>query len=312
MEQHILVGIDGGGTKTRVLARRSDSPCILFDRQFQASNYHSIGKTGLTTILSEIVSALTITFGPALKHSVFVLGMAGIDRPQDAAAYESVLSEIGCPGKQVVCNDADIALVGAHGGNPGALLLCGTGSIAIGRTADHRVIRSGGWGALVSDEGSGYRLGCEAVSAALRAYDHSGPPTILQNAVCQALGLRSLPDILDVLYLSGGGIPVRTVASLAPLITEHCSQDAVCHDIVEKQVNALCGLLYPIREAIALPVMDLALGGGLLLNAEPYRTAFIKTLELRMPDVRIVPPQNDAPHGALIMAAQILEKEGAL
>lgn len=312
MEQSILVGIDGGGTKTRVLARRSDNSRILFDRQFPASNYHSIGKSGLTAVLAEIINALIIAFGPALEHSVFVLGMAGIDRPQDAAAYESVLSEIGCPGRQVVCNDADIALVGAHGGDPGALLLCGTGSIAIGRTPARRLVRSGGWGALVSDEGSGYRLGCEAISAALRAYDRSGPSTILQDAVCQALGLRSLPDILDLLYLSDGGIPVRAIASLAPLVTEHCAQDPVCHNIVKKQVNALCDLLYPIREAVALPVMDLALGGGLLLNAKPYRTAFIETLALRMPGVRVVPPQDDAPHGALIMAAQVLEKEGAL
>lgn len=312
MEQHILVGVDGGGTKTRVLARRSDNSRILFDRQFPGSNYHSIGKTGLTSVLAEIVSALTIAFGPALDRSVFVLGMAGIDRPQDAASYESVLSEIGCPGKQVVCNDADIALVGAHGGDPGALLLCGTGSIAIGRTADHRVIRSGGWGALVSDEGSGYRLGCEAISAALRAYDRSGPSTVLQTAVRDTLKLRSLPDILDVLYLSGDGLPVRQIASLAPLVTENCARDPVCHDIVTRQVNALCDLLVPIREAIGLPTLDLALGGGLLLNAEPYRNAFVETLALRMPSVRIVPPQDDAPHGALIMAAQILEKEGAL
>lgn len=312
MEPHILVGIDGGGTKTRVLARRSDNSRILFDRQFSGSNYHSIGRDGLTAVLAEIISALTITFGPALDRSVFVLGMAGIDRPQDAASYESVLSEIGCPGKQVVCNDADIALVGAHGGNPGALMLCGTGSIAIGRTAAHRVIRSGGWGALVSDEGSGYRLGCEAISAALRAYDHSGPPTLLEEAVRDAFKLPSLPDILDVLYLSGDGLPVRKVASLAPLVTENYARDAVCHDIVTRQVNALCDLLRPIREALALPAMDLALGGGLLLNAVAYRNAFLETLEQRMPDVRIVQPQDDAPHGALIMAAQILEKEGSV
>lgn len=312
MEPHILVGIDGGGTKTRVLARRSDNSRILFDRQFSGSNYHSIGRDGLTAVLAEIISALTITFGPALDRSVFVLGMAGIDRPQDAASYESVLSEIGCPGKQVVCNDADIALVGAHGGNPGALMLCGTGSIAIGRTAAHRVIRSGGWGALVSDEGSGYRLGCEAISATLRAYDHSGPPTLLEEAVRDAFKLPSLPDILDVLYLSGDGLPVRKVASLAPLVTENYARDAVCHDIVTRQVNALCDLLRPIREALALPAMDLALGGGLLLNAVAYRNAFLETLEQRMPDVRIVQPQDDAPHGALIMAAQILEKEGSV
>ena len=312
MNPHVLVGIDGGGTKTHVLARFSHSDQIVFDQRFGSSNYQSIGETGLLTVLTEISQALRGAFGPALDRSVSVLGMAGVDRPEDVLVYEQSLAAAGYPGRQIVCNDAEIALAGAHDGGPGALLLCGTGSIAMGRTVDGGVVRAGGWGALVSDEGSGYRLGIEAISAALRAYDGSGPQTVLCDEICRALKLKSLPDMIDVIYLSSDGLPVTAVASLAPLVTANCGRPAVCRAIVTQQAGLLCDLVKAVRKQIDLPRVDLALGGSLLLKAKEYRAVFDECLARRMPDVQIVQPQCDASHGALRMAAQALEKEGAL
>lgn len=312
MKPSILVGIDGGGTKTHVLARSSDSDRIVFDQRFGSSNYQSIGADGLRAVLREIVQALRGAFGTELDRSVTVMGMAGADRPEDVLEHEKLLAEVGYPGRCIVCNDAEIALAGAHGGGPGALLLCGTGSIAMGRTADGRVVRAGGWGALVSDEGSGYRLGIEAISAALRAYDGSGPETVLCGEVCRALRLKTLPDVIDVIYLSPDGLPVATVAALAPLVTANCGRDEVCRAIVARQVELLCDLVAAVQAQVDQPCMALALGGSLLLKAGEYRAAFDACLARRLPEVQIVQPQCDASHGALHMAAQALKKEGIL
>ena len=310
MKPHVLVGIDGGGTKTHVLARRSDSSQIVFEQRFGSSNYQSIGAAGLQEVLTEILQALRGAFGPELDRSVFVLGMAGVDRPEDALEHEKILAAAGYPGRQIVCNDAEIALAGAHDGGPGALLLCGTGSIAMGRTEDGTVVRAGGWGALVSDEGSGYRLGSEALAAALRAHDGSGPSTVLCDEICRTLGIKSLPDMIDVIYLTGDGLPVSAISSLAPLVTVNCASDAVCRDIVARQAELLCDLVQAVRNRIRLPRVDLTLGGSLLLKSMEYRAAFDECIARRLPDIRITKPQCDAPHGALRLAAQALEKEG--
>ncbi len=312
MNPYLLIGIDGGGTKTHVLARFSDSDQIVFNQRFGSSNYQSIGEAGLLAILKEIVQALRAAFGSSLDCSISVLGMAGIDRQEDIPKHEKCLAAAGYPGRQIVCNDAEIALAGAHDGSPGALLLCGTGSIAMGRTENGSIVRAGGWGALVSDEGSGYRLGIEAISAALRAYDGNGPKTILCDEICNALHLKSLPDIIDVIYLSPNGLPVSTVASLAPLVTSNCNRDDVCRTIVTQQTQLLCDLVKAIRIHIGLPHVNLALGGSLLLKSVEYRAAFDECLARRIPDIKIVQPQYDASYGALRMAAQELEKEIAL
>ena len=65
-----------------------------------------------------------------------------------------------------------------------------------------------------------------------------------------------------------------------------------------------------VRNRIRLPRVDLTLGGSLLLKSMEYRAAFDECIARRLPDIRITKPQCEAPHGALRLAAQALEKEG--
>ena len=82
-----------------------------------------------------------------------------------------------------VGDDTDAALAGAFAGRPGIVVIAGTGSGAAGRDAAGRTVRVGGHGFLLGDEGGGYWIGREAVRAALRAADGTGPPTALIDVV---------------------------------------------------------------------------------------------------------------------------------
>ena len=72
----------------------------------------------------------------------------------------------------------------SNGGGPGVAAIAGTGSNVFGVGAEGRSWRTGGWGHLLGDEGSGYWLGVESIRAALRDRDGSGPPTGLGEVAC--------------------------------------------------------------------------------------------------------------------------------
>lgn len=303
MTSPILIGIDGGGTKTRVLARRADETLLLLDRVYPETNYQSIGMAAVTDVFAHILEDLR----PLLqvdRQSALAMGMAGIDRESDAELYRSMLRTLGYTGRIHACNDASTALYGAHNGAAGAIVICGTGSIAAGRTATGEEIRSGGWGALAGDEGSGYRLGIEGIAAVFRAYDGSAPQTDLTPALLNLYRKARVPDLLDVLA-GEQGLPVRAVASAARPVLELMERDPVCREIVEGQVTALARMVGGLASRMGRSEFPLALMGGLLEHVPPYAALFREALGVHYPHIIITPPAGSAAEGALLLAWQL-------
>ncbi len=92
------------------------------------------------------------------------------------ADKESILAEILASDRTLVTDDAFIALAGATAGEPGLVVIAGTGSIAFGRNAAGRTARAGGWGYLFGDEGGGFWIARQAIRAALSFEEGWGVP----------------------------------------------------------------------------------------------------------------------------------------
>ena len=107
------------------------------------------------------------------------LGIAGVDRPDDAAIVRAIMKRIGYKARVLVVNDALVALESGAPGQPGIVIISGTGSISYGRNAEGMAARSGGWGYVLGDEGSGYWMGRLALRAIVREADGRGHPTTL-------------------------------------------------------------------------------------------------------------------------------------
>jgi len=101
----------------------------------------------------------------------------------------------GLAGRVHVISDAQAALLGALGQQPGVVVLSGTGSIVVGWDARGHWARAGGLGPLIGDEGSGFWLGREW----LRTTDRDG-------RLLPTLRAAHAPD------------PVQTIAALAPAV----------------------------------------------------------------------------------------------
>ncbi|MDF2656489.1 MAG: putative N-acetylglucosamine kinase [Bacillota bacterium] len=304
------IGIDGGATKTRVAVKEGMDGEVVFDESFPASNYNNIGVQGIGQVFRSIYETLAQRLSPkGLEEAVLVMGSAGIDRPQDTSVYLTALTDSGfrCPIE--VYNDAYIALIGGNGGRHDALVIAGTGSIAIGISKENAAVRAGGWGALMSDEGSGYRIGIGAISAAMRAYDGIDGNTALLKELLDFYKLDSPEAFVDLVY-SNGAIPVREIASCAPVVlAQYEKGDSAAAEIIEDEVNGICKMILALGRKMGTEEFRLSTGGSLLLKSEPYFALLRKKLAEAMPLVSLCKPLYEPVQGACILAVQRAGKD---
>src|SRR5271157_3119977 len=179
------LAIDGGGTKTRCLL--ADETTVLANAM-GGSNMVRLGEQSAREALHTAVRRVCTTakISPAQIRAVCI-GAAGAARPEIATKIRNILAELmgAAPANIEVVSDAEIALEAAFGAGPGVIAIAGTGSIAYGRDTAGRIVRAGGWGFAISDEGSGHWIGRHAISAVVNAHDQ-GIETALAAMILQA------------------------------------------------------------------------------------------------------------------------------
>ena len=104
----------------------------------------------------------------------------------------------------------------ATAGEPAIMILSGGGAVAYGRDASGHSARSGGWGHLLGDEGSGYWIGLEAIKVVFRAHDGMVPKTTLEAEMMQRFEVAHVRDLMNKVY--SGGISEPEIAGLVPLV----------------------------------------------------------------------------------------------
>lgn len=290
---NFLAGIDGGGTKTKVVCVTADGQ-PLDTRRFGPFNLNSIGQERFTGLLTEICEYLnTLGFCQAL-----CIGSAGISNPDMARLVGEAMTRHGI-GNWKLVGDQEIALWGALDAQPGIALIAGTGSICFGRAADGATARSGGWGHLIGDEGSGYALGRDALAAVARAMDGWGPETGLTALLGEELHLTTRQEIVAYTY---GGDKSR-VAALSRLVEEAArEQDAVALEIIRKNAGQMALLVDAVARKLGLGDTKVAMLGGMLENDTQLRKAFQEEMAAAHPRIACVAPSHDAATGAVMMA----------
>src|SRR5688572_27615913 len=184
---HVL-GIDAGGTKT-VCLLASETGKVLAKARGGGANLQSAGELEVEKVLHHVME--TALREHHVHPSAICLGIAGVDRPDDAEAVRGIMRRIGFKTPTLIVNDALVALVAGAGDEAGIVVVAGTGSIAYGRNAAGKAARAGGWGYLLGDEGGGFWIGRAALSAVVRQFDGRGPTTTLTEMVLHHMGLAS-------------------------------------------------------------------------------------------------------------------------
>jgi glucosamine kinase len=262
-----VLGIDAGGTKT-VCLLADDKGVILAEGRGGGANLQAHGELEVEKVLHHVMD--TALGNRDIRPAAICLGIAGVDRPQDAEAVRGIMRRIGAKTRTLVVNDALVALVAGAGENPGVVLIAGTGSIAYGRNASGRAARAGGWGYLLGDEGSGFWIGRRALSAIVRAADGRGPSTQLTDLVMNRLKLVRPSDLIRETYYRD--LKRTAIAGLAPLVQQaRDSGDAVASEILKQAAAELTAAAASVVNKLGMrgEVFPTILAGG-IFKAVPW------------------------------------------
>ncbi len=200
-------------------------------------------------------------------------------------------------------DDGDIALAGALGGEPGIIVVSGTGSIASGRNRDGKTARTGGWGYRFGDEGSAFDLVKRALRVALQAEEGWGSPSVLRDRLLQVTGIASANELMHAFYTEAW--PRARIASLAPVVTAAADDDDDCAKrLLHESAVALCGYVAGVyRQLFESPVPVATVGGT--WKADAWRNVFAKVLHQAI-GCNVVDPLFTSAEGALLLARQLV------
>jgi N-acetylglucosamine kinase-like BadF-type ATPase len=231
---HVL-GIDAGGTKTVCLLADAQG-AIVSEGRGAGANLHTAGELAVEKVLHQTMEAAI--GDSAITPAAVCLGIAGVDRDDEARTVRAIMRRIGYKSRVLVVNDALIGLVAGARDEPGIAINAGTGSIVYGRNAAFEAARAGGWGHIIGDEGSGYWIGRESLAAVMRAADGRGPGTGLTAEILAHFNVDDESRLPRIVY--DRKLPRVSVAALGPIVQRVTEQgDAVATRILERAADEL-------------------------------------------------------------------------
>ena len=299
----LVLGVDGGGTCTRVLlasvdgeelARFVGAPALV------DPNRPEVSADAVEAACREAAKAA----GLELPITALWAGIAGAGRTSVREMLGAELGRRGLAERVGVGTDADAAYYDAFGDAPGILLISGTGSVALGKGEDGSSATVGGWGVLLGDEGSGYAIGMAALRAIVRGVDGRSMSTSMKEAVLERIGLDRSEELIAWVARS----KKSDVAALVPMVCRAADTgDPVAATILEGAIEDLTSHVLTLVRRLGpwsgRPTV--AVSGGLLGEGGPLRDRTCVALAglSCQPIDRLVDPSR----GAARLAARLLE-----
>jgi len=283
-----LIGVDGGGTGTRVRLARADDPALTTlatGRAGPSALAHGIERAwdAIDGAIAAAFASAGIEQAPRAAIAVGA-GLAGVHNKSWAGEFIAAN-----PGYAALRLETDgyTTLLGAHAGAPGVIVAIGTGSVGQALLTDGTQREAGGWGFPAGDEASGGWMGLRAVNLVERVVDGRAPSSTFARELITACG-----GSRDAIQLWLGRANQTAYAQLAPIVVAHAESDPEARAILAAAGLEVASLAHVLDPSGTLP---LALCGGL---GEPLR-AYLPT-ELA---ARCGVAQGDAAMGALRMIA---------
>lgn len=256
----IAVGIDVGGTKTqlRIDSAGREREVLLSSRGWNVRDLEQSARWLRDVLTVELADSERTAGGHV------VLGAHGAETDDQCATLAAILRSSWEGFAVTVVNDAEL-VVPAAGQQQGIGLVCGTGAIAIGRNDSGALVRSAGWGWVLSDDGSGSALVREAARAVLTADDRGAPDQLLQELILDSTGASDLASLAAGLSWDGG---VEDWARHAPAVFAAAEQgSAAAAAVITDGVASLAGAVLDVHRRGA--VGDMAVLAGGVITAQP-------------------------------------------
>jgi N-acetylglucosamine kinase-like BadF-type ATPase len=306
----VVLGIDGGGTRTR--ASIVDLDGVDGNRALAFAESGSIKRlrVGAEAAEENLRAILKDVYAQADVKSVGAAscGVASATMPGITEWITAVFNDFRVVRSEVV-GDHIIALDAAFHGGPGILQIAGTGTNTIGRAQDGAFESAGGWSSRLGDEGSGYWIGLHAIRRALNAYDRDEPTQILKK-VGEIWGTPTMDQLINV----GDGTPAPDFAALAPAINELAEAgDPVAIGVLRQAAADLVANVLLVRSKLRRKhdideEVPVAWTGSVIGKMPIVREAFFAGLRGTAPQMPVETNETVALNGAIWRARRLAEQ----
>lgn len=297
-----VIGMDGGGTKTKVCVMDLEGSEI--DVVFGGGmNINGLGREGVLRNMAEIFAEIKNRCGDWSQLKALCIGAAGISNPELREALMLSVKLAGIEVNPVIFGDQHAALYGAHCQGKGIILIAGTGSICFGLDGKGKEARTGGWGYLIDDEGSGYALGRDVLSAIAQAEDGRIPPTCMRKPVFDQLGIDNINGMIKFIYADTTG--KKEIAALAIHIMKayEAGEEAAVASL-EKAADKLADMVVPVVRKLKLEEGEIAFCGSVITKNEVVIEKLKNNLKAMFPKLKCIQPKQDAAFGAALRALE--------
>jgi glucosamine kinase len=301
----IVVGVDGGGSNTRVLVGTAEGEILATVEGPKSAVAPGQAQRSADVIAELVNRALAEIAQPgAVFPRVLYCGVAGTGRDEERRALHSALDEKELAEEVIIDSDGLIAMYDAFDDRAGILLVVGTGSIAYGRSPAGEIVRCGGWGPAFGDEGSGGWIGRRALSIVAASSDGREPPTALLFPILAATECEDIQDLVPW----AAAADARAFASLVPVVFAAATAGdlranallALAAEELVLHIRALARHLF-VDERAAVAV---AFSGGLMDRASPLRRRLEQRLKSAVPGAQLRSEEVLPVRGALRAAAR--------
>ncbi len=258
--QNTVIGIDGGGTKTEAVIMDANHR-VLGEGIAGPSNPLRVGIVKAAAAIREAIDKACQTAQVQRTDiQAAEVGLAGARREGLRSRMREALSNTGIAQIEVV-SDADIALYGATDGEPGVVVIAGTGSVCCGINGRGKQRCAGGWGPIVGDEGGGSWIARQGLRAIARAADGRGPETRMTAAAIAYFHITTADDLSTAIYA-----PTVTNERIAGF-AKHVIKAAKAQDQVAREILAQTGIELGLAAAAVIR--------NLKMERERFQVAYV-------------------------------------
>ena len=194
MNNKYFLGVDGGGSKTTAVVFNEKGEFIAKSCG-ESINYYSVGIENARKSMAEITDSL-----PVKEFDCAVIGMSALSERATAEETDRFCGGIIKSNKIIMDSDLFVALETTETDGECAVVISGTGSMAVCRNADGSISHAGGFGYILGDEGSGYSIGINAIKTAIRAAENCVPPTAITDKCIEYFSVNNIYDLIDLFY----------------------------------------------------------------------------------------------------------------
>jgi N-acetylmuramic acid 6-phosphate etherase len=271
MDNKLILGIEGGGTKTAWALLSDDS---IFDSgKLPAANLRLSSAEQLKAMFRAL---------PKKPDRIGVF-LAGCVTNEDRAILLRLARDVWPNTTIVVGSDRESGMAACLRNRDGIVVNAGTGSSVTGRRG-HQIEQAGGWGHILGDTGGAYFVSIRALRLILRDYDLRRGNRKFAASVLSALALNNFDELVRWAQTADE----TEIAALAPIVFAAANDgEEPVQRIIHASAVALADFTAAVAGRLRLDTPEVCLMGGLFEHQRSYADTFAAVLREKLPRAHV-------------------------